>query len=73
LDDAQDESASLTVIKDVRNHWNHFDPRCHAFSIEDVVEWLNKVSDIGRLQWKIRRKMGAFLSRGIVERITLPW
>jgi len=72
LHDARNEVVSFLVIKDIRNHWNHFDPPCVAYTIEDVVTWLNRVSDIGRLLWKMRIRMGAPLSKGIVEMITLP-
>jgi hypothetical protein len=72
LDDARDEVASLTVIKGIRNHWNHFDPPCLAFTMEDVVFWLKRVPDIGRLLWKMRQKMGLPLSGEIVEIIMLP-
>jgi hypothetical protein len=72
LDDARDEVASFIVLKDIRNHWNHFDPPGVAYTMEDVVGWLNRVPDIGRLLWKIRAKMKVPLSKGIVEIITLP-
>ena len=72
LDDAAAERRSLSVLKAVRNHFNHFDPPCLAYSVEDVVVWLNLVPDVGRLAWRIREKLAAQLSAGIVEIVTLP-
>ena len=72
LDNASDEVASFVVLKDTRNHWSHFDPPWLAYTMEDVVGWLNRVPGIGRLLWKIRAKLGVPLSKGIVEMITLP-
>ena len=43
LGDASKEMESLLLIKDIRNHFNHFDPPCVAYTMEDVVKWLNRV------------------------------
>jgi len=59
-------------LKDIRNHLSHFDPPCVAFTMADVAGWLNLVSDVGRFIWKMRMRMEAPLSKGIVEMITLP-
>jgi len=72
LDDAKDELAAFTRLKAVRNHFNHFDPPCVAYTIEDLTGWLNHVPLIGRLLWKIRDKLDAQLSTGIVEIVALP-
>lgn len=67
LDDAREELASLHALRELRNHLNHFDPPCFAFSVEEVVNWLNLVSDIGGLLWKIRIRMGEPLSADLIE------
>lgn len=72
LDNVRDEVQDLMVLKAIRNHWNHFDPPCVAFTIDDVVEWLNRVPSVGKLLWRIRKKIGASLSKDIVEIIALP-
>lgn len=72
LDDARDEVANFIILKDIRNHFSHFDPPCVAYTMEDIASWLNLVADVGRLLWKMRIRMGAPLSKGIVEMITLP-
>lgn len=56
----------------VRNHFNHFDPPCIAYTVEDVVGWLNDVPRIGMLLWKIRAKLRSQLNPTIIEIITLP-
>lgn len=66
------EVQDLMILKRIRNHWNNFDPPCVAFTIEDVVGWLNRVPAIGRLLWRIGEKIGASLSKDIVEIIALP-
>ena len=72
LDNATAEKEHFRVLKDIRNHLNHFDPPCFAFTIEDVVGWLNRVPHIGRLLWKMRMEMDEPPTNGIVEIITLP-
>ena len=72
LDNAQNEVNSFIELKEVRNHLNHFDPPCFAYTIEDAVNWLNFVPDIGRLLWRIREKLNAQITSKIVEIILLP-
>ncbi len=72
LDHARDEVANFVVIKDLRNHLSHFDPPCLAYTMEDLVGWLNRVQGIGKLLWKIREKLDTLLSSTIVEILTLP-
>lgn len=72
LDDAADELKAFHRLRAVRNHFNHFDPPCVAYTVEDVVGWLNDVPHVGRLSWKIREKAGAQLSSQLVEVIALP-
>jgi hypothetical protein len=72
LEYAGKEKDSFRFLKDLRNHINHFDPPCFCCAMEEVADWLNKISDIGRLLLKIRAAMGVHINPGIIEIITLP-
>lgn len=72
LDDAEEEVKDFVALKDLRNHLNHFDPPCFAYTMEDLVGWLNKVPSVGRLLWRIREKLNTQLSPGVVQLILLP-
>lgn len=72
LDDAGEELKAFHRLRAVRNHFNHFDPPCVAYTVEDLVGWINDVPVVGRLAWKIREKANAQLSTQLVEVITLP-
>ena len=71
LDDAEHEVNSFIVLKDLRNHFNHFDPPCVAYTVEDAVSWLNRVPDVGRLLLKIRAKLNAQLNEALIAVIFL--
>lgn len=71
LDDVITEKESFKKIKELRNHFNHFDPPCFAYSINDLVYWLNLIPDIGRLLWKIREKINEPITEEIISIITL--
>lgn len=71
LDNARDEVASLVVLKGLRNHLTHFDPPCFAYTMEDAVNWLDRVPDLGRLLWKMRDKMGAQLTPLLLQLVLL--
>lgn len=72
LGDAKEEVESFNFLRGIRNHFNHFDPPCVAFTVDDVVDWLNRIPQIGYLLWKIRDKMDAQLNPDIVKMILLP-
>ncbi len=72
LDDVSEERQTFNLLKTIRNHMSHFDPPCFAFLLQEVVRWLNGVSDIGRLLWKIRQRLEEPLNQGIIRMITLP-
>jgi hypothetical protein len=72
LDDAAEELSGFHRLRVVRNHFNHFDPPCVAYTVEDVIGWLNDVPRVGRLAWKIREKAGAQISTQLIEVIALP-
>lgn len=70
--EAHTEVASFKVLKDLRNHLTHFDPPCLAYTVEDVVGWLNRVPAVGRLLWRIRDRAGAQLNPALIECVLLP-
>jgi hypothetical protein len=72
LENAQKEIRSFKILKNLRNHLNHFDPPCFAYTIEDVANWLNLVQDVGRLLWRIREKLRVQLNPSIIAIILLP-
>lgn len=72
LDNARDEVDSFNVLRGIRNHLNHFDPPCVVISVDDAADWLNRVSRIGDLIWKIREKLEAHLTQELVEIMLLP-
>lgn len=72
LDNAGVELEAFHRLRVVRNHFNHFDPPCVAYTVEDIVAWLNDIPAIGRLAWKIREKADTQLSAHLIEIIALP-
>lgn len=72
LDDAANEIQNFIALKNVRNHLAHFDPPCFAWTVEDAVEWLNRIQGLGMLLWKIRKKLKAPFNEHIVKMLLLP-
>ena len=72
LDDVAGERKSFNLLKSIRNHLNHFDPPYFAFLLQEVADWMNRVSDIGTLLWKIRERMQEPVNRELVRMIALP-
>lgn len=72
LDNAEDAKANVIKLKNIRNHFSHFDPPVMAFSIEDVTNWLNYIDDLAVLLWKIRAKLGSPLSFRLIEMLLTP-
>ncbi len=50
----------------------HFDPPCFGFSLEEAGSWLNRISDIGILLLKIRKRLGSDSNEKIFQIILLP-
>lgn len=63
---------SFTKVKELRNHLSHFDPPCFCYSMEDAVDWMNDLLDIGKLLWKIRVAAGSPLSSGLIKFLLQP-
>ena len=56
---AQVELAAFNEIRELRNHFTHWDPPCFAYTADDIVRWLNAIPTIGLLLWKIRKSLGS--------------
>jgi hypothetical protein len=69
---ADDERRGFVVIKDLRNHLQHFDPPSFCFSLEDAVIWLNEVLSCARLNLAIRQCVGSPLSVPLIELLLQP-
>jgi hypothetical protein len=72
LDDVRSELESLNEIRRLRNHLLHFDPPCMAYSIEDAAGWLNQISVIARLAWKIRLRTKSPVTEHLIQLMLLP-
>jgi len=72
LDDAFAEVGALNLIRKLRNHVQHFDPPCFAFTMEEVATWLNQAPKIGCLAWKIRDRLKSPLNTTLVELVVAP-
>ena len=72
LNDAEVELKSFHRLREIRNHLQHFDPPCFGLSLEDVTSWINFSSLVGRLAWKIRKKIGSPLTPNLIALIVAP-
>lgn len=72
LDNIEKELKSFIVLKNLRNHTQHFDPPCFGFSLEEMAKWLNMIPDIGLLVYKIRKKISSTLNQSLIKIILLP-
>lgn len=64
---AVEPRAAFNELRELRNHLNHFDPPCLAYSVEDAARWLNLVPRVGELLWEIRKCMEEPLARDLVR------
>ncbi len=63
---------SIELLRQVRNHINHFNPPVMACTAEELARWLNMSIDIGRLLWKIRKLMHLPPSKELCTLILTP-
>lgn len=56
---SQIELSAFNEIRELRNHFTHWDPPSFAYTAEDVVRWLNAIPSIGILLWKMRKSLGS--------------
>ncbi|MNJ86026.1 hypothetical protein D3C87_35080 [compost metagenome] len=63
----ESEKQSLIRLKNFRNHLNHFDPPSLAISIEEAVELLNDVLQVGVILKKMRDCFGELVSTDLMN------
>lgn len=63
------ERESLMRLKEVRNHFNHFDPPSLVITLEEVEIWLNDIIIIGFLLVRLRKTIGAIISDELLNLI----
>ena len=63
------ERQSLMRLKEVRNHFNHFDPPSLVITLEEVEIWLNDIITIGFLLVRLRKSIGVNISDELVNLI----
>lgn len=61
------ELISIKILKEVRNHLNHFDPPTFAVTFEEAADWMNQVLDVVFALCKIRRAIGVELSSDLIN------
>ena len=64
---AEKEYQKLFELKNLRNHFNHFDPPCIVITLEEVTEWLNNILHVGLLLSKIRHTISAESSTNLIN------
>jgi len=64
---AESEKENLEILKDLRNHFMHFDPPSIVITLEEATNWLNQIIDIGRLIVKIRRAIKVDISVALIN------
>lgn len=69
---APEEVKAFIVIKDLRNHLQHFDPPCFCYSLEDVRDWLNATHHVAILAWKMRQAFGSPLCVPLIRLLLAP-
>ena len=63
----ESERKSLDNLREVRNHFNHFDPPSLVITLEEATEWINQVIDIAMILMKIRIALGGHVSVPLIH------
>ena len=63
------EKESLMRLKEVRNHFNHFDPPSLVLTLEEIEIWLNDIIKIGFLLVRLRKTIGVKISDELLNLI----
>lgn len=59
-------------LRELRNHMMHFDPPSLIITIEEAVQWMNLIYDVGYLLIKIRQSLGEKVSINLMNFILQP-
>lgn len=70
--EAEDEMKPMHMIRELRNHLQHFDPPCFAYTWEEAATWLNHATAVARLGWRIRRCASALPSLQLIRLMLQP-
>lgn len=65
--DIENEMNSLNQLRELRNHFNHFDPPSLVVTLEESVNWLNQIIDLGYILIKIRETLGLQISNDLIN------
>lgn len=63
----ESERQSLDSLRQLRNHFNHFDPPSLVVTLEEAAVWLNQIIDIGIILIKIRKTMNLQVSTLLIN------
>jgi hypothetical protein len=63
----ENERVSLEELRELRNHFNHFDPPSLVVTLEEAAIWLNQIIDIGFILIKIRKTMNLEISPSLIN------
>lgn len=63
----ESERNSLDRLRELRNHFNHFDPPSLVVTLEEATDWLNQIIDIGLILFKIRKTMNLQISTPLIN------
>lgn len=53
------EMSAFNRLRHLRNHLQHWDPPCIAFTMEDAARWLNDVVVCATINWRLRQVVRA--------------
>ena len=65
--DIEMEIDSLNSLRELRNHFNHFDPPSLVVTLEEATKWLNQIIDVGVILYKIRKTMNIKISTQLIN------
>lgn len=60
---------SVFLLKDMRNHLNHFDPPSFCLTAEECPKILNAIIDLGRVHIEIRKSLDLKVSSNLINLI----
>jgi len=65
--DIESFTDSIFLLKEIRNHLNHFDPPSFCLAAEETPKVLNAVMDIGRIHIEMRKALDLQVSTQIIN------
>lgn len=71
-DFSPDEIRAFDEVRQLRNHFMHWDPPNLCYTSDDLCRWLNNFSKLGAIIYKIRRAIGGTPTVPIIEMMLTP-